>query len=104
MPAIQRVTISVSNNFFICQRILTRFSVDFVFILLCTFLEVDLVLFFFVQRLWKCDIWIAEFRGGQSNRRLIAGLLTFTANVKPLAKFLILQLYYNSFYTSFETC
>jgi hypothetical protein len=28
--------------------------------------------------------------------------LTFTANVKPLTKFLILQLYYNSFYTSFE--
>ncbi len=30
--------------------------------------------------------------------------LTFTSNVKPLAKFLILQLYYyyNSFYTSFE--
>jgi hypothetical protein len=49
------------NNFFICQRILPRFSVDFVFILLCTFLEVDLVGVFFVQRLWKCDIWIAEF-------------------------------------------
>ena len=30
--------------------------------------------------------------------------LTFTSNVKPLAKFLILQLYYNSFYTSFEIC
>jgi hypothetical protein len=28
--------------------------------------------------------------------------LTFMANVKPLTKFLILQLYYNSFYTSFE--
>ena len=28
----------------------------------------------------------------------------FTSNVKPLAKFLILQLYYNSFYTSFEIC
>jgi hypothetical protein len=28
--------------------------------------------------------------------------LTFTANVKPLTKFVILQLYYNSFYTSFE--
>jgi hypothetical protein len=30
--------------------------------------------------------------------------LTITANVKPLEKFLILQLYYNSFYTSFEIC
>ena len=30
--------------------------------------------------------------------------LTFTSNVKPLATFLILQLYYNSFYTSFEIC
>jgi hypothetical protein len=30
--------------------------------------------------------------------------LAFTANVKPLARFLILQLYYNSFYTSFEIC
>ena len=28
--------------------------------------------------------------------------LTFTANVKPLTKLLVLQLYYNSFYTSFE--
>jgi hypothetical protein len=28
--------------------------------------------------------------------------LTFTANVKPQTKFFILQLYYNSFYTSFE--
>jgi hypothetical protein len=28
--------------------------------------------------------------------------LTFTANVKPLTKILILQLYYNSFYTSLE--
>ena len=28
--------------------------------------------------------------------------LTFTPNVKPLTKFLILQLYYNSFYTSFK--
>jgi hypothetical protein len=46
MAAIQWVTISVSNNFFICQRILPRLSVVFVFILLCTFLEVDLVGFF----------------------------------------------------------
>jgi hypothetical protein len=30
--------------------------------------------------------------------------LTFTANIKPLARFLILQLYYNSFYTSFKIC
>jgi hypothetical protein len=49
----------VSNNFFICQRILPRFSVDFGFILLCTSLEVDLGVF--VQRLGKCDIWIGEF-------------------------------------------
>jgi hypothetical protein len=27
--------------------------------------------------------------------------LTFTANVKPLTKFLILQLYYNNFYTKY---
>ena len=33
-------------NFLICQRILARFSVDFGFILLCTFLEVDWVVFF----------------------------------------------------------
>jgi hypothetical protein len=46
MAAIQWVTISVSNNLFICQRILARFSVDFGFILLCTFLEVDWVGFF----------------------------------------------------------
>jgi hypothetical protein len=38
--------ISVSNNFFICPRILPRFSVDFGFILHCTFSEVDLVVFF----------------------------------------------------------
>jgi hypothetical protein len=60
MTAIQWVTISVSNNLFICQQILARFSEDFGFILLCTFLEVDWV-FFYVQRLWKCNIWIAEF-------------------------------------------
>jgi hypothetical protein len=40
------VTISVSDNLFICQRILARFPVDFGFNLLCTFLEVDWVLFF----------------------------------------------------------
>jgi hypothetical protein len=46
MAPIQWVFISVSNNLFICQRILVRFSVDFGFILLCTFLEVDWVFFF----------------------------------------------------------
>jgi hypothetical protein len=46
MAAIQWVTISVSNNLFICQRILARFSVDFGFILLSTFLEIDWVGFF----------------------------------------------------------
>ena len=40
------MTISVSNNLFICQRILARFSVDFGFILLCTSLEVDWLGFF----------------------------------------------------------
>ena len=54
------MTISVSNNLFICQRILARFSVDFGFILLSTFLEIDWVVFF-VRHLWKCNIWIAEF-------------------------------------------
>jgi hypothetical protein len=41
---------------------------------------------------------------GNTNSKLDTLRLTFTANVKPLAKFLILQLYiYNdSFYTSFE--
>jgi hypothetical protein len=46
MAAIQWVTISVSNNLFICRRILARFSVDFGFILLCTSLEVDWLGFF----------------------------------------------------------
>jgi hypothetical protein len=36
--------------------------------------------------------------------RLETFRLTFTANVKPLERFLILQLYYNSLYTSFEIC
>ena len=36
------------------------------------------------------------------NKEIETFSLTFTANVKPLTKFLILQLYYNSFYTSFE--
>jgi hypothetical protein len=45
MAAIQWVTVSVSNNFFIYQRILPRFSMDFGFTLLCTFLEVDLLFF-----------------------------------------------------------
>jgi hypothetical protein len=45
MSPIQWVTSSISNNFFICQRILPRFSVDFGFILLNIFLEVDLVFF-----------------------------------------------------------
>jgi hypothetical protein len=46
MAAIQWVTISVSNNLFICQRNLARFSVDFGFILLCTSLKVDWLSFF----------------------------------------------------------
>jgi hypothetical protein len=42
--------------------------------------------------------------GRTSQTRLETFRLTFTANVKPLARFLILQLYYNSSYTSFEMC
>jgi hypothetical protein len=37
---------SLKQFLHLCRRILPRFSVDFVFILLCTFLEVDLVSFF----------------------------------------------------------
>jgi hypothetical protein len=52
--------VSVSNNFFICQRILPHFFVDFVFILLCTFLEVDLVFF----SCNVCEKAISGFRDG----------------------------------------
>ena len=60
MAAIQRVTISISNNFFIWQRILPRLSLNFGFILLCTFLAVGLVGFFRATSL-EMRIWIAEF-------------------------------------------
>jgi hypothetical protein len=40
-------------------------------------------------------------RGSQTDT-LESFSLTFTANVKLLTKFLILQLYFNSFYSSFE--
>jgi hypothetical protein len=46
IAAIQWVTISVWNNFFVCERILPCFSVDFVFSLLCTFVEVNMVFSF----------------------------------------------------------
>ena len=57
------MTISVSNNLFIRQRILARFSVDFGFILLCTSLEVD---------------WLGFFRATSLEMQLLSGSLSFS--------------------------